>query len=103
MTGYGKTALLMAAPRRIEALARGLDNPAAERNPGVAHMFFINPLPAHARDRSCATHPATASRGARGDGGAGPGGAGEFGAGEGRGRCPLLACGQFTPGIFAPR
>ncbi len=58
----GNPLWLASALRRLEALAQRIDNPAAERNPGVAHMFIVNPLHAHARDKLFATHPATANR-----------------------------------------
>ena len=58
----GNPLWLASALRRIEALAQRIDNPAAERNPAVAHMFIINPLHAHAHDRLFATHPSTANR-----------------------------------------
>lgn len=53
---------LASALGRIDALAQRIDNPAAERNPATAHMFIINPLHMHARDRLFATHPSTANR-----------------------------------------
>jgi len=53
---------LASALQRIEGLAQRIDNPAAERNPAVAHMFIINPLHAHARDKLFSTHPSTANR-----------------------------------------
>lgn len=58
----GNPMWLASALRRIEGLAQQIDNPAAERNPAVAHMFIINPLHAHAHDRLFATHPNTANR-----------------------------------------
>ncbi|MFM1862419.1 MAG: hypothetical protein RLZ26_941 [Pseudomonadota bacterium] len=53
---------LASALERIDAAARRIDNPAAERNPASAHLFIVNPLHAHAHDRLFATHPATANR-----------------------------------------
>jgi heat shock protein HtpX len=58
----GQPLSLASALAKIERLARGIDDPTAERNPGTAHMFIINPLHAHARDRLFATHPSTANR-----------------------------------------
>ncbi len=52
----------------LEKLHRGteqIDNPAAERNPATAHMFIVNPLHAHARDKLFSTHPSMANRVAR--------------------------------------
>ncbi|MFT4150125.1 MAG: zinc metalloprotease HtpX [Paracoccaceae bacterium] len=53
---------LASALQRIDAAARGIDNPAAERNPALAHMFIINPLNGHGADNLFATHPSTANR-----------------------------------------
>lgn len=53
---------LAAALERIQAGAARIDNDAAERHPGTAHMFIINPLHAHRRDNLFATHPSTANR-----------------------------------------
>lgn len=58
----GEPMWLARALQRIEGLAQRIDNDAAERNPAVAHMFIINPLHAHARDKLFSTHPATANR-----------------------------------------
>lgn len=52
----------------LEKLHRGaerIDNPAAENNPATAHMFIVNPLHAHARDKMFSTHPSMANRVAR--------------------------------------
>ena len=49
----------------LEKLHRGseaIDNPAAESNPATAHMFIVNPLHAHARDKLFSTHPSMANR-----------------------------------------
>jgi heat shock protein HtpX len=46
----------------ISGLASRIDNDTAERNPATAHMFIINPLHAHARDRLFSTHPAAENR-----------------------------------------
>jgi heat shock protein HtpX len=53
---------LASALERIDAMARRVDNPAAEHNPATAHMFIINPLHAHAVDSLFSTHPPTESR-----------------------------------------
>ena len=58
----GNPLWLASALRRIEAMAQRIDNHAAERNPAVAHMYIINPLHVHARDKLFATHPSTANR-----------------------------------------
>lgn len=53
---------LASALRKIEAFAKGIDNPRAEANPALAHMFIINPLHGHARDALFSTHPNTENR-----------------------------------------
>lgn len=58
----GQPLWLASALGRIDQMATRIDNNAAERNPATAHMFIINPLHAHRRDRLFATHPATANR-----------------------------------------
>ena len=50
------------ALRKIQTYASRIDNDSAERNPASAHMFIINPLHAHARDKLFSTHPATENR-----------------------------------------
>ncbi|WP_127106153.1 zinc metalloprotease HtpX [Pararhodobacter zhoushanensis] len=47
---------------KIQTYAARIDNDTAERNPASAHMFIINPLHAHARDKLFSTHPATENR-----------------------------------------
>lgn len=58
----GDPRALASALLRIERMAAGTDYAVAERNPATAHMFIINPLHAHARDKLFSTHPATANR-----------------------------------------
>ncbi|PRY21281.1 peptidase M48-like protein, partial [Aliiruegeria haliotis] len=58
----GNPIWLADALERIQVGASRIDNDAAERNPGSAHMFIINPLHAHKRDSLFATHPSTANR-----------------------------------------
>ena len=58
----GQPLWLADALRKIQAYAARIDNDTAERNPATAHMFIINPLHAHARDRLFSTHPATENR-----------------------------------------
>jgi len=53
------------ALEKLEAGSRQIDNDAAENNPATAHMFIINPLHAHKRDKMFSTHPNTANRVAR--------------------------------------
>lgn len=58
----GQPLWLASALQRIEGFAARVDNVQAERNPATAHMFIINPLHAHARDKLFSTHPSTANR-----------------------------------------
>ena len=61
----GQPLALASALRQIQGHASRIDNDTAERNPATAHMFIINPLHAHARDKLFSTHPATENRIAR--------------------------------------
>lgn len=58
----GNPMWLAAALRQIQAFAARIDNHTAERNPGTAHMFIINPLHAHGYDNLFSTHPNTENR-----------------------------------------
>ncbi|CUK20085.1 hypothetical protein RUE5091_04475 [Ruegeria denitrificans] len=58
----GQPLALASALERIQQGAASIDNDAAERNPATAHMFIINPLHAHSRDKLFSTHPSTANR-----------------------------------------
>ena len=58
----GQPLWLASALEKIAMGAARIDNPAAERNPGTAHMFIVNPLHAYKRDNLFATHPATENR-----------------------------------------
>lgn len=58
----GQPLALASALRKIERMAKGIDNHVAERNPATAHMFIINPLHAHAHDKLFSTHPNTVNR-----------------------------------------
>lgn len=58
----GQPLWLASALEKIAMGAARIDNHAAERNPGTAHMFIINPLHAHKHDSLFATHPATQNR-----------------------------------------
>ncbi|QPM91850.1 zinc metalloprotease HtpX [Pseudooceanicola algae] len=53
---------LASALEKIAMGAARIDNETAERNPASAHMFIINPLHAHKRDKLFSTHPATENR-----------------------------------------
>ena len=56
---------LASALERLEYAARGIRNPAAERNPATAHMFIVNPLHGGTMGSLFSTHPSTADRVAR--------------------------------------
>ena len=58
----GNPLWLASALGKISGLAARIDNDSAERNPATAHMFIVNPLHAHARDRLFSTHPAPENR-----------------------------------------
>ena len=58
----GNPMWLASALQRIQGLAARIDNNQAERNPGTAHMFIINPLHAHSYDSLFSTHPRTENR-----------------------------------------
>ncbi|MFN4101936.1 MAG: zinc metalloprotease HtpX [Pararhodobacter sp.] len=58
----GQPLWLADALRKIQTYAAQIDNDAAERNPATAHMFIINPLHVHKRDKLFSTHPATENR-----------------------------------------
>lgn len=58
----GNPLWLASALERIQAFASRIDNDEAERNPATAHMFIINPLHVHKRDKLFSTHPSTHNR-----------------------------------------
>jgi heat shock protein HtpX len=58
----GQPTWLARALQKIEQLARGIVNPAAERNPASAHLFIVNPLRIGGIDGLFRTHPPTADR-----------------------------------------
>jgi heat shock protein HtpX len=53
---------LARALQKIEAHARRIMNPTAERNPASAQLFIINPLAGKGADNLFSTHPATGNR-----------------------------------------
>jgi heat shock protein HtpX len=53
------------ALEKLHLSSEKIDNPAAEGNPATAHMFIVNLLHVHARDRLFSTHPSLANRVAR--------------------------------------
>ncbi len=58
----GNPLWLASALEKISGLAARIDNDTAERNPATAHMFIVNPLHVHARDRLFSTHPNPVNR-----------------------------------------
>lgn len=58
----GQPLWLASALRKIAAAAGRIDMTSAERNPGSAHMFIVNPLHALAHDNLFSTHPAVERR-----------------------------------------
>ena len=58
----GQPLWLASALEKLEAGARRIPNPQAERNPATAHMFIVNPLNGQRMDNLFSTHPNTANR-----------------------------------------
>jgi heat shock protein HtpX len=58
----GNPQALASALKRIEGAAHQIENPSAERNPALAHMFIINPLSGARADALFSTHPRTENR-----------------------------------------
>ena len=53
---------LASALQKIEAYAKRIHNPTAERNPASGQLFIINPLAGRGADNLFSTHPNTANR-----------------------------------------
>ena len=53
---------LASALEKIEAYARRIHNPVADRNPASGQLFIINPLAGKGADSLFSTHPATGNR-----------------------------------------
>ncbi len=53
---------LASALQKIEAYAKRIHNPTAERNPASGQLFIINPLAGKGADNLFSTHPATGNR-----------------------------------------
>jgi heat shock protein HtpX len=53
---------LASALQKIDAYARRIHNPTAERNPASGQLFIINPLAGRGADNLFSTHPATGNR-----------------------------------------
>jgi len=64
-SGCGNPDWLADALEKIHRGTERIDNLAAEGNPATAHMFIVNPLHTHARDKLFSTHPSLANRVAR--------------------------------------
>lgn len=47
---------------RLESGRHAIPNPAAEANPGTAHLFIVNPLSGRGMDSLFSTHPSTENR-----------------------------------------
>lgn len=58
----GDPLALARALQKIEALAHGQPNRAAEANPAMAHLYIVNPLSGQRMDNLFSTHPDTANR-----------------------------------------
>ena len=58
----GNPLWLASALRKINVLARQIENPEAEAIPATAHMFIINPLNGHGFDSLFSTHPNVENR-----------------------------------------
>jgi heat shock protein HtpX len=58
----GNPLWLASALRKIEGYAREIPNETAERAPGTAHLFIINPLSGQGMDNLFSTHPNTENR-----------------------------------------
>jgi heat shock protein HtpX len=58
----GNPLWLASALENIQGFASRIDFDRAEQNPQTAHMFIINPLHVHKRDKLFSTHPNTENR-----------------------------------------
>jgi heat shock protein HtpX len=58
----GNPSWLASALAKIQNAAHQIPNEKAEREPGMAHMFIINPLSGQRMDNLFSTHPATENR-----------------------------------------
>jgi len=53
----GDPLALASALQKISRMAKTFENPWARRNPGMAHMYIVNPLSGRGQDNLFATHP----------------------------------------------
>lgn len=58
----GNPLWLASALRKIDGLARRIENPYAEAIPAAAHLFIVNPLNGHGVDNLFSTHPNVENR-----------------------------------------
>ena len=58
----GRTDGLASALVKISDAAHQIPNETAERNPGTAHLFIVNPLSGYRMDNLFSTHPSTENR-----------------------------------------
>ena len=58
----GDPQALASALQKIDAYAKRIHNPTAERNPASGQMFIINPLAGRGADNLFSTHPSTTNR-----------------------------------------
>ncbi|HSV28760.1 MAG TPA: zinc metalloprotease HtpX [Candidatus Omnitrophota bacterium] len=58
----GNPLWLASALERLEQAAHAIPNMAAERNPGTAHLFIVNPLSGQGADNLFSTHPSMGNR-----------------------------------------
>ena len=58
----GDPLALASALAKISQLAKNFENPFARRNPGLAHLFIVNPLAGDRMDNLFSTHPDVRNR-----------------------------------------
>ena len=58
----GRPSALASALAKLDRAAHLVENPVAEQNPAMAHLFIVNPLSGARMDNLFSTHPATENR-----------------------------------------
>jgi len=58
----GDPLALATALEKLSKLARNFENPLARRNPGMAHLYIVNPLAGRGADNLFSTHPDVQNR-----------------------------------------
>ena len=58
----GRPLWLASALGKLDAAAQAIENPTAERNPAIAHLYIVNPLSGAGMDSLFSTHPAMDNR-----------------------------------------